>query len=251
MITKQQLELINRKTLKYPLQLAEKDYFLTLALKTIAESDIGKSLIFKGGTALHHCYLNQFRFSEDLDFSTNKNNFDHEDIEKIFSENNLFIIKKLFLSPATIKIEKLQFVGPLIQPNSLKIEIDRIQNVLLKPRIINYNNVWRINFNVAVMDIMEICAEKIRATSDRARYRDFYDLILILIKYKPNLKEVCNLIKQKELRKTISKEAILQNWKIAGTLKSPELNQIYYSHEIADFEIESMINNLPFTKIQR
>jgi len=251
MITKQQLELISRETLKYPLQLAEKDYFLTLALKIIVESNVGKNLIFKGGTALHHCYLDQFRFSEDLDFSTNKNNLAHEDIKKIFSDNNLFTIKKLFLSPATIKIEKLQFAGPLIQPNSLKIEIDRTQNVLLKPQVVNYNNVWGIKFRVAVMDIMEICAEKIRATSDRARYRDFYDLILIVNKYRLNLKDVCNLIKQKELRKTISKEKIMKNWKMAGTLKGPELNQIYYSHEIADFEIESMINNLPFTKIQK
>lgn len=38
MITRQQLEIINRKTLKYPLQIAEKDYFLALILQIIANS---------------------------------------------------------------------------------------------------------------------------------------------------------------------------------------------------------------------
>ena len=71
-ITRQQLEIINRKTLKYPLQIAEKDYFLTLVMKIISISSWGKVLVFKGGTALNHCYLQQYRFSEDLDFSSNK-----------------------------------------------------------------------------------------------------------------------------------------------------------------------------------
>ena len=31
---------------------------------------LAESLVFKGGTALHHCYLPQHRFSEDLDFTS-------------------------------------------------------------------------------------------------------------------------------------------------------------------------------------
>ena len=69
MITRQQLEIINRKSLKYPLHVAEKDYLLALVLQIITSSSLSKTLIFKGGTALHHCYLEQYRFSEDLDFS--------------------------------------------------------------------------------------------------------------------------------------------------------------------------------------
>ena len=34
-LTRQQLELINRKTIRYPLQIAEKDYFLALAVQPI------------------------------------------------------------------------------------------------------------------------------------------------------------------------------------------------------------------------
>mgnify|MGYP001593551736 CR=1 FL=1 len=64
--------LINKK-LKYPLAVAEKDYFLAIVSKIIYESPLRNKLIFKGGTALYHTYLPQLRFSEDLDFSSNKN----------------------------------------------------------------------------------------------------------------------------------------------------------------------------------
>ena len=52
MITQQQLTLINRRTLKYPLDIAEKDYYLAVAAKLISESALGSQLVFKGGTAL-------------------------------------------------------------------------------------------------------------------------------------------------------------------------------------------------------
>lgn len=45
----------------------EKDYWVTLALKTIFESEVGKETVFKGGTALSKCYKLIERFSEDID----------------------------------------------------------------------------------------------------------------------------------------------------------------------------------------
>jgi predicted nucleotidyltransferase component of viral defense system len=70
MITRQQLQIRNRRTLKYPLNIAEKDHYLTEAIKLISESSLGECLVLMGGTALHHCYLPQLRFSEDLDYSS-------------------------------------------------------------------------------------------------------------------------------------------------------------------------------------
>ena len=80
MLTRQQLEIINRRTLKYPLQVAEKDYFLAIVLQIISSSAWGDKLVFKGGTAVHHCYLEQYRFSEDLDFSSNSVKVTLEDV---------------------------------------------------------------------------------------------------------------------------------------------------------------------------
>jgi len=45
----------------------EKDYWVTLALYSIFSSKIGKSCIFKGGTALSKCNYLIDRFSEDID----------------------------------------------------------------------------------------------------------------------------------------------------------------------------------------
>ncbi|MBU0576392.1 nucleotidyl transferase AbiEii/AbiGii toxin family protein [Patescibacteria group bacterium] len=249
MLTRQQLEIINRKSLRYPLHIAEKDYFLALVLQIIVASSTGKALIFKGGTALHHCYLDQYRFSEDLDFSSNKTPLPIEEIRKIFNNINYLSIKKDYLSQTTIKIEKLQYTGPLIQPNSLKVEIDFLQNVLLPPQTMTYHNVWGVDFMVAVMDIKEICAEKIRAMSDRARYRDFYDIYLLLEKYKLDLDEIISYVRQKEIRQPITKSSIQTNWKVIATEKEQEMGQIYYSKQVRDNQIKTLIQSLPFDSI--
>lgn len=249
MLIRQQLEIINRKSLRYPLHIAEKDYFLALVMQIIAASSTGKTLIFKGGTALHHCYLDQHRFSEDLDFSSNRTPLPIEEVRKIFENTDYLSIKKDYLSQATIKIEKLQYTGPLIQPNSLKVEIDFLQNVLLPPQTLVYQNVWGVDFTVAVMDIKEICAEKIRAMSDRARYRDFYDIYLLLEKYQLDLDEVVSNVRQKEIRRPITKASIRTNWKVIATEKEQEMGQIYYSRQVDDSQIETLIQSLPFDSI--
>ena len=249
MLTRQQLEIINRRTLKYPLHIAEKDYFLALVLKIMAQSSLGNDLVFKGGTAIHHCYLDQSRFSEDLDFSANQKPVTLEAMRAVFSSADYLSIKKEYLSGATVKIEKLQYTGPLLQPNSLKVEIDFLQNVLLPPQIMSYKNVWGIDCMVRVMDVKEIAAEKIRAMSDRARYRDFFDLFLILEKVQLNLTEIIGIIKQKEIRKPITKMSIQKNWMVVGTQKDMEMTQIYYSRTVSDEQIKAMIENLPFTEI--
>jgi len=164
----------------------------------------------------------------------------------MFAKADYLSIKKDYLSGATVKIEKLQYIGPLIQPNSLKVEIDFLQNVLLPPQAVTYHNVWGVEFKVKVMDVKEICAEKIRAMSDRARYRDFYDLFLLLEKHRLNLQEVIGFVKQKEIRKPITKAKIEVNWKVIATQKEKEMSQIYYSREIKDMQIKTMIENLPF-----
>ncbi|MCK4817391.1 nucleotidyl transferase AbiEii/AbiGii toxin family protein [bacterium] len=249
MLTRQQLEIINRKTIRYPLHIAEKDYLLALVLQLIASSSLGDKLVFKGGTAIHHCYLEQNRFSEDLDFSSGQQLISLEDVQKVFTSVPYLEIKKHYQSKATIKIERLLYYGPLGFPNSIKVEFDFLQNVLLPTKQLPYRSVWGIDFNVRVMDIREICAEKIRAMSDRARYRDFYDLFLLLENHQLDLQEVIGYIRQKEIRRTISKISILTNWKITGSQKEAEMKNIFYSRLVEDRHIEAMITGLPLNEI--
>ncbi|MEI7621032.1 MAG: nucleotidyl transferase AbiEii/AbiGii toxin family protein [Candidatus Moraniibacteriota bacterium] len=249
-INRRELELINRQNLRYPLAIAEKDYFLALVSKIVYESPLRNKLLFKGGTALHHCYLNQMRFSEDLDFTSLDKNITLDEVKKIFEPYDFLEIRKEYTSNATIKLEKLKYDGPLGQPNSLKLEIDFIQNVVLPAKELEYKNVWKVDTKVSVMDIREICAEKIRASSERVRYRDFYDLFQIIKNFKIDLKEIVELIKQKEVRKQLSQKSILANWKIAKEEKNADLQEIYYSEEVDDLEIEGMIKTLDIGVIE-
>src|SRR3989339_2160396 len=50
--------------------IAEKNYVIGWVLRGIGQDkDIGHKWIFKGGTCLKKCYLETYRFSEDLDFT--------------------------------------------------------------------------------------------------------------------------------------------------------------------------------------
>ena len=248
LLDKSTLILINKK-LEYPLAVAEKDYFLAIVSKIIYDSPLRNKLIFKGGTALYHTYLPQLRFSEDLDFSANREPITLEEVRAVFTTYDFLSVKKDYVSGATIKIERLLFTGPLEQANSLKVEIDFLQNVVLPPVEMDYRNGYGVKTKVRVMDIREITAEKIRAMNDRVRYRDFYDFTMICQKLNSNLAEVIELVRQKEVRKPISPQTILSNWKLSKKDKNNELAAIRYSEELSDESIEIQIERLQFSEI--
>lgn len=215
LVSREKLEYIARKVLHYPLHDAEKDYFLAFAMKLISESHLSKSLVFKGGTSIYHCYLEQLRFSEDLDFTSLDSDIKLVDVKKVFKSLDFFEIKKQYKSEATIKIEKLKYYGVLDVPNSIKIEVDYLQNVLLPPVQKRYQNVWGFDFTVNVMDSVEICAEKLRACNDRFRYRDFYDLYMMATILKIDFNKAAALLPKKEIRKPFSKNNIIENLNLA------------------------------------
>lgn len=248
-LTRSQLELINRRTIRYPLQIAEKDYFLALAVQCISTSQLRDKLIFKGGTALYHCYLDQYRFSEDLDFTAIGPQIAQEEIVDVFEVGGLFKVNKIFFSEFTIKIERLQYQGLLGQPGNIKIEVDQHQNVALPGEYCPYNNHWRVKAEPLVMDKTEIFAEKLRAVSQRARYRDFYDLYFLHRELKINVDEAIALLKQKEIRSPIRSQAIIENWGVAKEQQERDLGRIYCSKTVSNLEIESLIGGFIFEDI--
>ena len=251
LLNRRELEARNRNSFNYPLAVAEKDYLLTVVSKIIYDSPLRDKIVFKGGTGIHHCHTSQLRFSEDLDFTSLDKSISVEEVKAILESQDFLEVKKAHVSKATIKIEKLGYTGPLGFPNFLKVEIDFLQNVVLPAREMEYKNTWGVKTKVMIMDIKEICAEKIRAASDRARYRDFYDLFLVLRDFKLNIEEIIELIKQKEIRKSITKASILANWEISKKEKGKELARIYYSKAISDSDIEVMIDSLGINEIKK
>ena len=85
-----------------------------------------------------------------------------------------------------------------------------MQNVVLPAQALPYKNVWGVDATVQVMDIREICAEKIRAMNDRVRFRDFYDFYLITERLKLDINEVVALVRKKEVT-VIAPENILEH----------------------------------------
>jgi predicted nucleotidyltransferase component of viral defense system len=243
LLSKAQLQIINRGGLQYPLDAAEKDYFLALVVKILYESELKEKLVFKGGTALYHTYLPQSRFSEDLDF-TALSPVSLEDLAKVFAAHDFLELKEHNVSDFTVKINRLKYAGPLEQSNSLKIEVDVTQNVVLPACEKEYRNAYGVRATVRVMDLSEILAEKIRASSDRARYRDFYDIAMILENYPMNLSEVIDLVRRKEVRKPISQNSMLKNWEIARQEKGRGVDQIVYSREITEKEVIESIDRI-------
>lgn len=58
---------VTAQQMNIPPEFVEKDYWVTYALFTIFNNEIGKDTVFKGGTALSKCYNMIERFSEDID----------------------------------------------------------------------------------------------------------------------------------------------------------------------------------------
>ena len=244
LVSREKLEYIAKKVLGYSLQDAEKDYFLALTMKIISQSALGELLVFKGRTSIYHCYLDQLRFSEDLDFTSRDKNISLDSFNRIFNEYKIFEIKKDFESHTTIKIERLKYNGVLEVPNSIKVEVDKFQNVYLPTLKKYYKNEWELAFEVNVMNPIEICAEKIRATNDRFRYRDFYDLYMLSNKYAIDLAESVKIISKKEIRKPISKSNIIRNLSYVLGEENDKSNLVFYKEEIPKEKIGSFFENL-------
>lgn len=67
----------------------EKDYVLSWVLFAISKNEmLNKALVFKGGTVLKKAYFEDYRFSEDLDFTLIDETVTNEQILAEF--NNLF-----------------------------------------------------------------------------------------------------------------------------------------------------------------
>jgi predicted nucleotidyltransferase component of viral defense system len=246
LLTRQELTAINKNGLKYKLAVADKDYMLAVAMMIISAGGMGKTLAFKGGTAIHHCHLKQSRFSEDIDFTSTGRSLSLQDIRDMFKEYDYFEFKEDYDTDKSIKIKRLKFTGPLGQPNSLKIEIDKFQTVALEPVRVKYENAWGLDFSVYSMDLREIYAEKIRAASERARYRDFYDLVLLSSGYKFDMEEIKALIRKKERKNPVGGKYMAEKWNEAKEQLEKESEEVNYSESVAEKDVMELIKTMNF-----
>lgn len=179
---------IKEKAREYgvPTSTIERDYTQNWLLKYLYHPDI----ILKGGTGIKKIYHENYRFSDDLDFSLthpikNKDLFTHinEAVDKAKEEVGInFQISSKFAKTETGFREKIYF--NMIQsatgtPRSIKVDITNYDNeIILLPtekKKVFHSYSDELNAEIEVYSLEEIFTEKIRALIQRTRARDLYD----------------------------------------------------------------------------
>jgi predicted nucleotidyltransferase component of viral defense system len=180
----------------------EKDYVLGWLLAGFAlHPATSRHWVFKGGTCLKKCYLETFRFSEDLDFSllpegaytaAELRQLVVEAAELAATESGVsFPPDGIDILPRRDKLGRPTFVGkvtyrgPLAVPTGPKVQLDITQQEpilapVAKQSILHpYPDLIPDALSVSCYSLEELFAEKCRALLERTRPRDLYDVVHI------------------------------------------------------------------------
>ncbi len=179
----------------------EKDYILTWILYGISKHEqLSKTLAFKGGTVLKKVYIDDYRYSEDLDFTLLTEGLLNEDLfsyfEKTFSfvkeEANITLQRKEDSEHESGSINfYIEYTGPLGGAyKQVKIDITRKEILefepLMKPVFIHYSDLKA--FTILSYPLEEVLIEKMCALMGRTQPRDLYDLWHLLEYEKMNIR---------------------------------------------------------------
>ena len=180
--------LMDRKMIKalaggyrVPYGTVEKDYALTSLLSRIAEFPKLDRMVFKGGTAIKKSHYEDFRFSEDLDFSCLE---DISDDFVGFIEDNMkgldveFTEVRGFEKKGKSAAFKVRYRQTDAWSTNLKIDLsmreDAAAGHLARPVLHSYEGLGA--FSVPAMPVGEIMAEKIRALAYSKHPRHLHDV---------------------------------------------------------------------------
>ena len=179
-------------------EVVEKDYTIGWVLWGIG-SDPGLSnwWAFKGGTCLKKCYLGDYRFSEDLDFtSLPEGTADPADtlpvltrlLQRVRDESGIDFLSEeprfRMRDNGTSAEGRIYYRGPLNAP-PVRIKLDvttsDVERVVcptvLRPVYHDYSDGLPGSVRVRCYSLDEIFAEKVRALGDRCLPRDLYDVV--------------------------------------------------------------------------
>lgn len=180
---------------RIPEAVLERDYCLAWFLVGLSRSRLRDIVAFKGGTALKRCYLGDYRFSEDLDFTLVK----ATSLEAILAELEIIFAEVYKASGVIIRYSRedrkshqnshtfyLAYEGPLpgMTVKEVKVDITIEERIVLplreKPVLRGYKEYEDLPEDATIMvySLDEILTEKVVALTDRARNepRDLYDL---------------------------------------------------------------------------
>lgn len=156
-----------------------REYLQIMMLKAIYDEPMGKTIYFKGGTAIHLLFGSP-RFSEDLDFTVSGSESTFLEIferavKRIGALEDIAIKKR-----ATIAGNRwLLTAHPSILRFPIYLTLDfSFRERVLDPQQSTLTSVFPIVFTSYVhhVSMEEILAEKVRAILTRRKGRDLYDL---------------------------------------------------------------------------
>ena len=177
--------------------IVEKDYVLGWVLWGIGtEPRLHHTWVFKGGTCLKKCYIETYRFSEDLDFTVLDNGPIEPDevlktisrvLDRVYQESGIDFTQR---QPVCRKRPKgnsaearIDYRGPRNTPGPASIKFDLTQDErvvrppVLRPVSHQYPDTLPAPGQVRCYSFEELFAEKLRAMGERSRPRDLYDIV--------------------------------------------------------------------------
>ncbi len=245
---------------RIPEAVLERDYCLSWFLAGLSTTSLTDLLAFKGGTAIKKCYVPDYRFSEDLDFTLRE----VVTFEKI--QEHLALVFENVEKESGIKFQisrydrhshenshtfYLGYEGPLPGAAIKEVKVDiTIREKIVFPiasgsvlkAYVEYEDL-PTDARIGVYSINEIVAEKIVALLDPARNepRDLYDLWYLTTNKHVDLAEVTEAVnlkmkfRQKELSDVkdglMRKEARLKKlWdaRLSAQMTTlPEFDEVY------------------------
>ena len=177
----------------------EKDYVIGWVLWGIgSDPDLGRKWAFKGGTSLKKCYIETWRFSEDLDFTVLPGGPAKPDeieplikriLDRVYEESGI----DFSVSPIRFKHNEeylytegsIYYRGPrnAPTPSRIKLDISGSEKVAC-PTVLReishpYGDSLPKPALIRCYAFEEVFAEKLRAMGERGRPRDLYDIVLL------------------------------------------------------------------------
>lgn len=208
MISPDDIQLLATKLQTRDINIA-REYIQNLFLSFFYEQKESRNILFKGGTALRIVFQSP-RFSEDLDFSTDKA-FSLKEIEQIIIKT-ISNIEKLGIN-TDIKESKVTTGGYLGIINfkfleyklDLYLEISFRKKAYIKGEAFVINNSFIPSYLLVALSQDQMVAEKIQAALSRQKPRDFFDIYFLL---RGNMVGIPNKTYLKSVRDIVEKTKI-------------------------------------------
>ena len=204
-------------------EVVEKDYVLGWLLAGIgAHPLLSTKWVFKGGTCLKKCYIETYRFSEDLDFTVVANGpLVPDDLTPLVTDMLTAVGQasgidfadtppRFRLRPSGLSTEgRIYYRGPRQARGvgSIKLDLTSDETVARPPVLRNIAHPYPDDLapvqRVSCYSFEEVFAEKIRAMGQRGRPRDLYDIVNLF--RRPDLRTHPELIREVLADKCASK----------------------------------------------